>query len=457
MLNDTLAEFILERMRLMLSLCMRNLYNSEHLEVSLLFFDKSESEKIELFSNIYKIDQANFDKIQNDFISIFKEENEETHSSKIKDLLLDYFDGYGYTNIVIGIYEIYSKIIINFISYKDEDYNYIYKIRNNIINNISYPQSLFDALLQIIKYHLHYFEIKEDINECKQHYNPTSIHNEAAQSFLGIVGASSIHVPSLDLLDNINNLCNLTYENKRGAGRIIFSKVENFHYDIKLKNPISISQSRRSRKLLEICSENHSLLSDGHKIYGIGSVSDDYETYIVDVYDLSCWQISHSGKLLLRSEFGKISVEQRYINDILLAKKIDGIFGSRNTANISALIDSISKAGHGSIIVISEGAYTESKRLCINGFLPEPFEPNYFLLNQLSKIDGAVILDQDLRCHGFGVILDGVSVQSQDSSRGSRYNSSLRYYHCIKELFAKTLIVVTSDDGMVDFIPPEVI
>lgn len=457
MRNDALANFILERMGIMLSLCMRNLYNAEQLEVSLLFFDKIESGRIELFSNIYKIEQAKFDTIQTDFISIFKEKNEETHNRKIQDLLLNYFSGYGYTNIIIGIYEIYSKVIINFISYKDEDYRYIYKIKNNIINNVTYPQSLFDALLQIIKYHLHYFEIKEDINECKQHYNPTSIHSEAAQSFLGIVGASSVNIPSLDLLDNINNLCNLTYENKRGTGRIIFSKVENFCYDVKLKNPIAIRQSRRSRKLLEICSEDHSLLSDGHEIYGIGSVSDDYETYIVDVYDLGCWQISHSGKLLLRSEFGKISVEQRYINNILLAKKIDGIFGHCNTENISALIDSISKSGHGSIIVISEGAHAESNRLCINGFLPEPFKPNHFLLNQLSKIDGAVILDQELRCHGFGVILDGVSVQGQDSSRGSRYNSSLRYYHCIKEQFAKTLIVVTSDDGMVDFIPSEIL
>ena len=64
------------------------------------------------------------------------------------------------------------------------------------------------------------------------------------------------------------------------------------------------------------------------------------------------------------------------------------------------------------------------------------------------------MLDQDLCCHGFGVILDGVSVQNQDSARGSRYNSSLRYYAYIKERFEKTLIIVASDDGMVDFIPP---
>ena len=454
MLNSALADFILARMRIMLNLCMRNLYNAEHIGVSLLFFDKSQSEKIELFSNMYEMEQSTLDKIQDALIGISKDKNEEKHVSQIENLVFNYFNQYGYTHVIIGVYEISSKVIINFISYKDDDYKYIYKIRNNKFNNISYPQSLFDALLGIIKYHLHYFEIKEDINECQQHYNPMTIHNDAAQYFLGIVGAASSNAPSLDLLDSINNFSKLTYENKRGKGRMLFSKVENFHYDVKLKNPIAIKESRGSRKLLEISSENHFLLSDGHKIYGIGSVNEGQEMYVLDVFDISCWQMSHAGKLLLWSEFGKVSVEQRYINDELLARKIDEIFSNGNTAKIVALIDSVSKSGHGSIIIISEGARAESNRLCVTGFLPETFEPNHSLLNQLAKIDGAVLLDQDLHCHGFGIILDGVSVQSQDSSRGSRYNSSLRYYCCIKEKFEKTLIVVTSDDGMVDFIPP---
>ncbi len=453
MLNSALANFIMERMRVMLNLCMRNLYNPEYIETSLLFFDKNESPTFEFFSNTYKIKPSELYEMQEGLIKIFEDENEETRNGKVEKFLLKFFEHPGHENAIIGIYEIYSKIIINLISYKNDDYKYIYRVNNNRHNDIDYPQSLFDALIRTIKYHLHYFEIKEDINECELHYNPTTVQSEAAQSFLGIIGASSANTPSLDLLGSINNLSNLTYENKKPSGEIIFSKVENFHYDVKLKNPIEIKQGRRIRKLLEICSESHFLLSDGHSIYGIGTVGDGVETYILDVYDIGCWQMSHSGKLLLRSEFGKISVAQRYISNIVLAKKIRGIFGDCDTIKISKLIYSMLKAEHGSIIVISEGAHTESDRLCIHGFLPEPFEPNLDLLNQLSKIDGAVILDQNLYCHGFGVILDGVSVQSQDPSRGSRYNSSLRYYYYIKEKFEKTLIVVTSDDGMVDFIP----
>ncbi len=51
-----------------------------------------------------------------------------------------------------------------------------------------------------------------------------------------------------------------------------------------------------------------------------------------------------------------------------------------------------------------------------------------------------------------GVILDGLATTKGDSSRGSRYNSAIRYYeHFGKD--APLVIVVVSEDGMINLIP----
>ena len=46
------------------------------------------------------------------------------------------------------------------------------------------------------------------------------------------------------------------------------------------------------------------------------------------------------------------------------------------------------------------------------------------LIERISGIDGAVLLDRDCKCHAIGVILDGMASQSGDPSRGARFNSA---------------------------------
>jgi len=69
-------------------------------------------------------------------------------------------------------------------------------------------------------------------------------------------------------------------------------------------------------------------------------------------------------------------------------------------------------------------------------------------------LDGAVLLDVQGTCHAIGVILDGrVSEQGTlvgNRGRGARYNTALRYAD--DERCPRSLIIVRSDDGMLDFI-----
>ena len=72
------------------------------------------------------------------------------------------------------------------------------------------------------------------------------------------------------------------------------------------------------------------------------------------------------------------------------------------------------------------------------------------MVRRVTSIDGAVLLDDEGRCHAVGVILDGRATPDGRPSRGSRYNSALRY---VTGAEGPTLAVVISEDGRVDLLP----
>lgn len=65
-------------------------------------------------------------------------------------------------------------------------------------------------------------------------------------------------------------------------------------------------------------------------------------------------------------------------------------------------------------------------------------------------IDGTVILDPDGMCYAIGVILDGLATEACTPSRGSRYDSAIRY---VASKSPRRLAIVASDDGTVDILP----
>jgi len=75
-------------------------------------------------------------------------------------------------------------------------------------------------------------------------------------------------------------------------------------------------------------------------------------------------------------------------------------------------------------------------------------------IQRLTAIDGAVLIEPNGKCHAIGVILDGLATDKGKSSRGSRYNSAVRYVETAREKFKQEcLAVVISEDGMIDLVP----
>lgn len=125
---------------------------------------------------------------------------------------------------------------------------------------------------------------------------------------------------------------------------------------------------------------------------------------------------------------------------------------------------------HGTMLVVSKKAKQEAERLCNanRGIRIDPIDCSTLgkdRILQISKIDGAILIDPDCNCYALGVILDGFVDPSfeGDSGRGARYNSAKLYIHNIKvdmdlnafNLYTKeyadhAMAVVISEDGYVD-------
>jgi hypothetical protein len=72
------------------------------------------------------------------------------------------------------------------------------------------------------------------------------------------------------------------------------------------------------------------------------------------------------------------------------------------------------------------------------------------LLERVSGIDGSIVLDPQGICHAVGVILDGEAAPECTPSRGSRFNSAMRY---VRSRDRRRLAIVLSDDHTIDIIP----
>lgn len=71
-------------------------------------------------------------------------------------------------------------------------------------------------------------------------------------------------------------------------------------------------------------------------------------------------------------------------------------------------------------------------------------------IENLSAIDGSIIMDTKGHIHGIGIILDGDSETEMDLARGARFNSARKYQNRLKKQGVRGMILVVSEDGSVE-------
>jgi hypothetical protein len=262
------------------------------------------------------------------------------------------------------------------------------------------------------------------------------------------------------LFDSFEALASTAYEGRAGSGSVILATDGHSCIDVavRLRTPISVRERLQFRKLLEITSPDLSLLVDGTSIYGVGSVSEEYDGSTEDVFRFSIieqgiWQMSHNGLPLLRVANGHPQLPRPRMSPSLFVDSMRRVFASVSDDDIRAiwrLAQTAVSQSKGTMLVVTTAAAQEAKRLAPQALAIEPQQIDSRLLRSLTKIDGAVLLTPDGTCHAVGVILDGIATGVGDPGRGARYNSAVRYTAASS---APCLIVIVSEDGMIDVHP----
>lgn len=259
-----------------------------------------------------------------------------------------------------------------------------------------------------------------------------------------------------DLFRAVNNFTSLSYERANNAkGCLIISDTDKVagRSHIRFQKPISIHNSRNMRKLLELSDDSTILLSDDEQVYGLGADDTINDSIKIRVRGYADWEASFNGIALIRVRSGHAKLPPKPpITRERFADLAERTVGSIELNHIWSVIDEAQMSGHGMTLVISHDPYGETARLGSQAVPTVPHCLNPADIVRLGRVDGAVILGPDGLCYAFGVILDGEAEQGRgDPARGSRFNSAVRYQ---RTKAPNSLIVVISDDGMVDLIPP---
>lgn len=287
-----------------------------------------------------------------------------------------------------------------------------------------------------------------------------AILRSAADTFVnGIVartGATAAH----GLRDALDAVSAQTYEGRASLGTMVVAERghPSVEVDVTFTHPVPVSVAASFRKVLEMSGVRLRLLCDGREIYGLGSVSADYErdqeqVYVARVVGNGSWELRHGAQPLLRVDNGHPTLPQDQIDDDTFVEIFSRVFPDQDVQGRSAvweLARACTQQRHGTMLVVHPDAAAEGERLLPQAHLVEATRLSARTLTAMTKVDGAVLVSPDGTCHATGVILDGAATGTGDGSRGARYNSAIRY---LAGAGRGSMVIIVSEDGRIDLLP----
>lgn len=287
--------------------------------------------------------------------------------------------------------------------------------------------------------------------------------SKAGHDFMTTVSMAGQHPNSLHVLyDACNTISSLKYEGAEGFGKMVIAPKShpNVKMSLELEKPIHIKDFRKVRKFLELADHKQLILSDSVLIYGLCQLKGKYNyheesLFIVNFTKHFHWEVTHHEHVMVSVAFRMPDLYNEKLNREKFFSSLRRLFSGIDKIRLNTLWDitmEATKQKHGTILAISSKADEEAVRLSSQCFKIRPIRINKDIIHQITSIDGAVLIDTDCTCHAIGVILDGIATSNGDSSRGARYNSAVRYYEYMEHK-AQTVLVVISEDGIIDLIP----
>ena len=263
-----------------------------------------------------------------------------------------------------------------------------------------------------------------------------------------------------EFFNTCNYISSLKYEGDSSIGQLVICKEDHPNIDIalKLSSPINLSEHQKVRKLLEIASKDLFLYSNGNQILGLARLQGTYDPknedlFIIDFLGSHKWKLVHDDNDMMIVEYTNPTLPKLKINRDIFDDLLSRIFPQitkDDLENLWRIVNVSINQKHGTLLIISSEAINESNRLKNQSTNIEPVMPDDALINNITSIDGAIVLDTHGICHSIGVILDGVATEKGTPARGARFNSAVRY---VDNHPKKCVAVIISEDGPVDLYP----
>ncbi|WP_373543331.1 DNA integrity scanning protein DisA nucleotide-binding domain protein [Chamaesiphon sp.] len=286
----------------------------------------------------------------------------------------------------------------------------------------------------------------------------TSLLRRAANSLCNTIQIAIGDYSLYGIFNAINEISSLRYEGGETSGEIVFAppNCPSLQQQVTFLQPVPLTSHRLARKIVEMSASNLACVcSSGLGLSGLVTVKmDDKNSIFRAVFTGHYrWEFYFNKLLLMTCAFGIPTLPSPQLTEAEFTSNTKRILIGLSSLQCHTLWEIVSAAmeqRHGTMIVVSEAADTEAKRLQAQSLpiTPIPLTPE--LVRHISGIDGAILVDRDCRCHALGVILDGLASKNGDSSRGARFNSAIRYVESAK---VKTICLVVSEDGHVNMIP----
>lgn len=286
---------------------------------------------------------------------------------------------------------------------------------------------------------------------------------ESAKQFMYTVSNVGGNFEGLHgLYDACNTISSMRYEGAEGIGTLVIA--EQNHPNIKmtlgLETPIRMRDYRAVRKFLELSDEDSIIVSDSAQIFGLGKLRGYYNPKDESLFTITFtshyqWTLYHDRNPLMSVAFREPRIPREKIDRAKFYVDFKRVFEGITDDQLDNLWDITIEATlqkHGTMLIITDSANEESQRLGKQSLKIKPIKTEKDIIQQITSIDGGILIDRDAKCHAIGVILDGIATNKGDSSRGSRYNSAIRYYEFMGKK-SSTAIVIISEDGMIDIIP----
>ena len=259
--------------------------------------------------------------------------------------------------------------------------------------------------------------------------------------------------------DACNIISSLKYEGGVGSGQLIVANRNNtdLHHVLMFESPIVLTDYYAVRKLLELASGDTYLYTDSYEVFGVGKLAENFNAHLEDLFIIRfashhVWELCHGSATLMRVAHNEPRLPLAKLDHVVfldIAKRVLQGVTDDDARYIAQLAYIAAELRHGSLMIIATDAADEAVRLERQAIRIRPVRMTAELLRRTSSIDGALLLDTSATCHAIGVILDGLASRKATASRGSRYNSAIRYVYGRKQ----TIAIVVSEDGMVNLLP----